>query len=947
MRTLSAFKLCLTFGVLTFISPVAKAQYYREITTKAFDHLDKKEYDQALKLGQEIYSVFPDNISGHVICAFSLINLGKASDAGTYITAGLKTDPSYFPIIIDAGYYFAATGDVDRAKAHLTESMKLFPKDVQLPALLEEIRIVGQNVGKSSQFNELAAWYDRTKPTIKEHYISMQELNGYFFEHAADGAASLRAKTEAAAEDYRKGKWHDMVIGTYCTASWWFRTNNLKSDAIELAEAAYSYYRKNGCGENFDMAGYMYQTVIDSYTAVGNDERAVQFSQEIVDISPKMVVHASDAKCLQILAGAYDRLQKNDDARAYAAAAYKVAETNGYKQGMVAGANALCAAYNIYRFPEDGPKCIQYGEAGLRLASQLKLEEMMGPLIGNLAVGYLKVGTKEAKAKSLQLHGSLVKIYKERKQWAAAALTLNNAGALYTYIDEYASAARLFEESIALGEMAVSNLSNDDKLTFYQSQISAYEFAAMCYAKLNNVEKTFDMLEGSRSRVLSERLTNGERISKSSVAEVQSKLESDQAQIMYSLFSGHEVIILVITKKFASVLFHSDIEFVGKIKDKYLDRINKEHGDRKGLGRDEVYDRDRAVQEADFKKVTQLTRKFFENPGMADNILDEYLKGYYRFLILPVQNRLSNIKKLILSPDDVLNFIPYEALKSGDGKYLVEKFDVKYTHGAAISKLLESRQYSSSRKPLLAMGGAVFNVMNVEAPVIQNQQDLNFLQLHSQELMKQGESQREAYAALFGKGPMNYLPGTVEEVNNVGNVVPGALVFTVENMTENRIKELSKNGELAKYKVLHLATHGFVVDELPALSGVAMSIFPDERGGEDGFLNTNEISSLKLNADLTVLSACQTALGKIYSGEGVTGLTQSLIVAGSNAALVSLWPVNDTSTMLFMSGLYKESLKGKPYAQVVNELKRKFIKGEFGEQFRHPNFWAPFVYIGQ
>lgn len=913
---------------------------------QAFEFLDQKNYSKAFELAQFVHQAFPEDMDANILCAFSLINLGRANEAGVYINTGLQVDPTNFSLYIDAAYYFAASGDEAKAKEYLVESMKVYPEGFDISELQKEFTEVGKNVGNPQLMNALSEWYVREEKITSQRYTSLQDVSTTLGRELETGPDALKVKTKELADNYVKMGWPEMALAAYSTAVGWLRGYGYLSDALEMAQAGYLSYQDNGSRSNTYLPSQTLKQIMQAYSDLGNDERALQYLNEVVALSPKVTVHVQDVLSLIEASASYWRLNKNDEARNFAQAAYKLAEQNGYGFGMASAANSLCAAYSFNRFKDDVSTTIYYGETALQISLKYGFEDLTGAIISNLALGYWKLGTTEGRAKCLRLYGSLVKIYRDKKQYSQASLTLNNVGTMFFVTEDFAYAAQLFEESISLGEMNLDNLSYADRLTFYQSQISAYQFLTVCYARLNNVPKAFEMMEGSRSRVLAERLGKDEQYKKASISDIQSKLDSDEACIMYSLFSGHEVTILVITKKYSSVVFNSDNSFIGDIKDKYLSRMNKENDERKGLVDESKYDPDLRVQISDFNKVTQLTRKFFENPGLGDNVLDEYLKGYYKFLILPVANRLTGIKKLLISPDDVLNYIPYEALKLHDGKYLVEKYDVKYLPSVSVQMQLQQRNYREDRKPLLAMGGAQFSPMKITPPAITSQADLNRLQFEVEENVKMGKSQRSAYAALFGTNAMNFLPGTVEEVKNVAALIPNSKVLIGEEMTENYLKQLSRSGELKNYKVLHLATHGFVVNQVPVLSGVAMSIFEEEMNGEDGFLNMDELSKLQLNTDLTVLSACQTALGKIYSGEGVTGLTQSLLLAGSKAALVSLWPVNDTSTMLFMTGLYKESAKGKPYVAVINDLKRKFIKGEFGEDFKHPNYWAPFIYYG-
>ncbi|MDQ4141858.1 MAG: CHAT domain-containing protein, partial [Bacteroidota bacterium] len=151
-----------------------------------------------------------------------------------------------------------------------------------------------------------------------------------------------------------------------------------------------------------------------------------------------------------------------------------------------------------------------------------------------------------------------------------------------------------------------------------------------------------------------------------------------------------------------------------------------------------------------------------------------------------------------------------------------------------------------------------------------------------------------------------------------------------------------KKEEVSSYNYIHLATHGFVNEKYPELSGLLFSQESSNR--EDGILYTGEIYNLRLKAELVTLSACETGLGKLAQGEGVIGLTRALLYAGAKNILVSLWKVYDGSTADLMEYFYRELLSGKDKATALQLAKRKMIRKS---KYNQPYYWAPFILIGK
>ena len=144
---------------------------------------------------------------------------------------------------------------------------------------------------------------------------------------------------------------------------------------------------------------------------------------------------------------------------------------------------------------------------------------------------------------------------------------------------------------------------------------------------------------------------------------------------------------------------------------------------------------------------------------------------------------------------------------------------------------------------------------------------------------------------------------------------------------------------------MHFATHGYVDAERPALSAIVLSLIDRDGEPRDGFLRAHELYNLDLPAELVVLSACETGLGRQVRGEGIVGLTRGFMYAGAARVVVSLWSVSDRATAALMSTLYREMLEGgKTPAAALRAAQLAMMKRPGWE---NPYYWAAFIIAGE
>jgi CHAT domain-containing protein len=294
----------------------------------------------------------------------------------------------------------------------------------------------------------------------------------------------------------------------------------------------------------------------------------------------------------------------------------------------------------------------------------------------------------------------------------------------------------------------------------------------------------------------------------------------------------------------------------------------------------------------------------------------------YKKVLEPVRDMIHD-KSLVIVPDGDLYRLPFEVLlteaagdKPADFRelpYLIRDHAISYAHSASLFyKERSEKKESLKNSDLLAMAPAFEPNNTFKDPLMA-------------EWVERGEDFSE-------------LKGAQEEIGNI-HELGGGLSITGKDATEEAFKKNSPD-----YGILHIATHGVVDDRYPMLSKLVF--YHDTAGAEDGFLNVYELYAMKLNAQLVVLSACNTGYGNFKKGEGVVSLARGFAYAGVPSVVMSLWKVSDRSTARLMKYFYTYLNEGYPKDKALQLAKLQFL-GENDPFYSNPHFWAGFVQIGE
>lgn len=300
--------------------------------------------------------------------------------------------------------------------------------------------------------------------------------------------------------------------------------------------------------------------------------------------------------------------------------------------------------------------------------------------------------------------------------------------------------------------------------------------------------------------------------------------------------------------------------------------------------------------------------------------LDRYLRGargLYELLIQPLQNNYRLSERLTIVPDGILGYVPFDVFLSQEVKqegmpyrdypFLAKTYNISYSYSATLLNELQKRSYQKGKTELLAFAPEFSGTGTSLAGILSRRRDLGALKFNIPEV--------EAIAEIFN-----------------------GRTFTGAEATEEKFRKYA-----GQYRLIHLSTHGKANDRVGDYSFLAFSEIKDSV--ENEILYVRDLYGLNLNADLVVLSACETGIGELQKGEGIVSLASGFSYAGAKSILTTLWSVNDAQTKDIMTRFYENLANGYPKDEAIYQAKLDYL-AESRNDKAHPFYWGAYIPLG-
>jgi len=310
-------------------------------------------------------------------------------------------------------------------------------------------------------------------------------------------------------------------------------------------------------------------------------------------------------------------------------------------------------------------------------------------------------------------------------------------------------------------------------------------------------------------------------------------------------------------------------------------------------------------------------------------------------LLEPLKDIIKDKPQWIISPSGPLAFLPFETLRfEGEEQPVIIQHQISYVQSLSVLAMLQERDKAykilKKRGSLFAMGAPIYESV---AAAQKQPTDTDFKMA---EAMLRGSGD---YVRAFRQLDIKWknLPGTEQELEQLGKLFKKSQIYKKAEATESKLQSLNQQGVLANYRYIVFSAHGYLSPQVPELSSIVLGQV-NNPAGIDGYVTAGEWPGYNLKSDLMVLSACETGLGEVVSGEGVMGLPYALYVAGNKNTVLTLWSISDKVTAAFVTSFFAKLKAGVGQVEALTATKRAFLNK--GGRYANPVYWAAFVLYG-